>query len=181
MVDNVSGESMADQRPRFTVSAIGVVYRPDLPDDAPTAQGEYVDPFAESVITVYPEWVAGLTGIEEFSHLVVVLYMDRAAPRHPDDPLTHQVEAAEGMPEVGLFSTRSPRRPNPLGLCCPRLIEHTGDTLRVTGLDAWSGTPVLDIKGYYPRDELRPDAIVPAWLRQLWRQHDAARRPHRTS
>ena len=51
--------------------------------------------------------------------------------------------------------------------------------LRVTGLDAWPGTPVLDLKGYSLRDELRADATVPGWLRRLWARHDAERGPHR--
>lgn len=170
---------MADQRPSFTVTAVGVVRRPGWPDDATTAPTDYFDPFAESIIEIYPEWGAGLVGIEGVSHLALVLYMDRAAPRHPDEPLTHRVEAVEGMPEVGLFSTRSPRRPNPLGLCYPRLLGREGNLLRVTGMDGWPGTPVLDLKGYYLRDELRPDATAPDWLTRLWAGHDAARGPHR--
>lgn len=166
---------MPDLRPTFAVTAIGVIHRPGLPDDATTGPTDYFDPFAESVIEVYPEWAAGLAGIEEFSHLAVVLYMDRAAPRGEGDPLTHRVESVEGMPEVGLFATRSPRRPNPLGLCYPRLVGRDGNLLRVRGLDGWPGTPVLDIKGYYPRDELRADAAVPAWLQALWARHDAER------
>lgn len=168
---------MPDQRPSFTVTAIGVVHRPGLPDGATTAPTEYFDPFAASLIEIYPEWAEGLTGIEEFSHLVVVLYMDHAVPRRPDESLTHRVESLDGMPEVGLFSTRSPRRPNPLGLCYPRLLGREGNVLRVSGMDGWPGTPVLDLKGYYLRDELRPDATAPAWLRQLWAGHDATRGP----
>lgn len=170
---------MPDQRSSFVVTAIGVVHRPGLPDGATAAPAEYFDPFVESTIEVYPEWAAGLVGIEEFSHLVVVLYLDRAAPRRPDEPLTHRVESVEGMPEVGLFGTRSPRRPNPLGLCYPRLLGREGNLLRVSGLDGWPGTPVLDLKGYYLRDELRPDATAPEWLHRLWAGHDAARGPHR--
>ncbi len=169
---------MADQRPDFAVTAIGVVHRPGWPDDATTAEGEFFDPFAESILEIYPEWAPGLAGIEQFSHLVVVLYMDRAEPRRPGDPLTHRIESLDDMPEVGLFSTRSPRRPNPLGLCYPRVLGRDGNQLRVSGVDAWPGTPVLDLKGYYLRDELRPDATVPDWLRRLWTRHDADRGPH---
>lgn len=172
-------EAVPERRPSFDVTAIGVVHRPGLPDDATTAAGEYFDPFAESIVEIYPEWAAGLTGIEELSHLVAVLYMDRAAPRRPDEPLTHRVESLDGMPEVGLFGTRSPRQPNPLGPCYPRLLRRDGNLLRVSGLDAWPGTPVLDVKGYYLRDELRPDATAPDWLRRLWAQHDVERGSHR--
>ncbi len=165
---------MSDQRPTFSVTAIGIVHRPGLPDGATTAPTEYFDPFAESTIELFTEWAGGLVGIEEFSRLAVVLYLDRAAPRRPDEPLTHRVESVGGMPEVGLFGTRSPRRPNPLGLCYPRLLGRDGNVLRVTGLDAWPGTPVLDLKGSYLRDELRPDATAPGWLQRLWAEHDSA-------
>jgi tRNA-Thr(GGU) m(6)t(6)A37 methyltransferase TsaA len=161
----------------FSVTAIGIIRRPGLADDATTEMGEYFDPFAESLIEVFPQWADGLTGIEAFSHLVVVLYLDRAAPRRPDEPLRHRLESLDEMPEVGLFATRSPRRPNPLGLCYPRLLAREGNVLRVSGLDSWPGTPVLDIKGYYLRDELQPTATAPEWLRRLWARHDAERKP----
>ncbi|GAC1399616.1 MAG: hypothetical protein NVSMB65_17640 [Chloroflexota bacterium] len=175
----LSGDDRPAQRPTVSLTAIGIVHRLGMPGGATTGEGDYFDPFAASRLAVSPEWVPGLLGIEAFSHLVVVLSMERAAPRLPGDPLTHRVEAAPGMPEVGFFSTRTPRRPNPLGLCCPRLLGRDGAVLRVSGLDAWPGTPVLDIKGYYPRDALRADAAVPAWLHALWAMHDAARGPHR--
>ncbi len=167
------------QRPAFSVTAIGVVHRPGLSNGATTAEGEYFDPFAESIVEIYPEWTDGLRGIEEFSHLAVILYMDRAEPRRPNEPLLHRVESRDEMPEVGVFATRSPRRPNPLGLCYPRLLGREGNLLRVSGLDGWPGTPVLDVKGYYLRDELQLDATAPSWLRRLWPEHDATRGPHR--
>lgn len=166
---------MAIGRPTFTVSPIGVVHRPDMPDGARTEPGEYFDPFAPSVIEIFPEWEAGLARIEEFSHLVVVLYMDRTDPLRPDTPITRPVEGREDLPPVGLFATRSPRRPNPLGLCYPRLLRRDGRDLHVTGMDAWPGTLVLDIKGYYVRDEQQGDVTTPDWLATLWAGHDAAR------
>jgi tRNA (Thr-GGU) A37 N-methylase len=57
----------------------------------------------------------------------------------------------------------------------PRLLRREGTTLWVTGIDAWPGTPILDIKGYNPRDDLRPDATVPDWLAALWQAHDIER------
>lgn len=168
---------MANLRPTFSVTAIGVVHRPGMADGATTAHGEYFDPFAESIVELYPEWAGGLDGIEEYSHLVVVLYLDRTEPRRADEPLVQRVESADG-PEVGLFATRTPRRPNPIGLCYPRLLAREANRLRVRGIDAWPGTPVLDVKGYSLRDELRPDATVPAWLQRLWAGHDATRGRH---
>lgn len=50
-----------------------------------------------------------------------------------------------------------------------------GNRLLVSGIDAWGGTPIVDIKGYFPRDDMRPDARVPGWLEALWRLHDGER------
>ncbi len=166
---------MTSARPQFTVTPIGVVHRPGMPDDARSEPGTYFDPFAESIIEIFPEWVAGLPRIEEFSHLVVVLYMDRVTPLAPDDLLSRPLEGREDLPPVGLFATRSPHRPNPIGLSYPKLLRRDGCNLHIIGTDAWPGTPVLDIKGYYLRDEQRLEATAPSWLQILWDGHDKAR------
>lgn len=166
-----------EQRRSFSVTAIWVVHRPGMDDGETTAEGTYFDPFAESIVEIYPEWAEGLIGIEEFSHVVVVLYVDRAEALAQGGSLVHRVESRDGMPTPGLFSTRSPRRPNPIGLCYPRLLRREQNRLHVSGLDGWPGTPVLDLKGYYPRDELQPHATVPDWLSHLWSEHDLARGP----
>jgi tRNA (adenine37-N6)-methyltransferase len=160
---------MTEHKRWFRVQAIGIVHR-----DGQADPGEFLDPAAPSIIRIDPRWEAGLAGLEEFSHLVVLFYLDRAerrrtvgSPLHPD--------GRDEITPVGFFATRTPKRPNPVGICCPRLIRRDGYELHVTGLDAWDGTPVIDIKGYYPRDEQRPDATVPVWLTDLWRQHDAER------
>lgn len=153
----------------FRVEAIGTVRRAAMPADP----GGFLDPAAESAIELRPEWAAGLTGIEGYSHLVVLFWLDRAErPRRLAPGDARPPEGNPAYPAVGLFATRSPRRPNPIGIACPRLVRRDGPRLVVRGLDAWDGTPVLDLKGYAPRDELRPDATVPDWLERLWREHD---------
>lgn len=155
----------------FRVQEIGVVQRPHDPGGD---NGAFFDPGAESTIEIAERWADGLEGIEEFSHVVVMFYLDRMPRRRS----VGAWRAAEGDPaarKVDFFSTRTPKRPNPIGLSCPRLIRREGRKLIVRGLDAWHGTPVIDIKGYYPRDEARPDATVPRWLADLWDQHDRER------
>ncbi len=166
---------MTSARPQFTVTPIGVVHRPGMPDGWRNEPGTFFDPFAESIIEIFPEWEAALTRVEEFSHLVIVLFMDRTEPLTPDDRLIWRMENREDMPPVGLFATRSPRRPNPIGLSYPKLLHRDGGNLHIIGTDAWPGTPVLDIKGYYLRDEQRLEAAAPPWLQTLWEGHDDAR------
>lgn len=160
---------MTDDHRWFRVQSIGVVQREDQPPP-----DTFLDPAKPSTILIDERWADGLAGIEEFSHLVVLFYLDRATRRRSaGTPI--QPDGWDDLPPVGFFSTRTPKRPNPIGICCPRLVGREGLALHVTGMDAWDGTPIIDIKGYFPRDEQRPDAQVPKWLTDLWRKHDAER------
>lgn len=159
------------EKPRwFRVQAIGHVQRPDaaVPD-----HDAFYDPNRETALVMLPRWEAALTGIEEYSHLIVVFWLDQA--RRARNSHTLQPEGRDDLPEVGLFATRTPRRPNPLGISTPRLLRREGNTLWVTGIDAWPGTPILDLKGYAPRDDHHPEATVPDWLLRLWDIHDRER------
>ena len=69
----------------------------------------------------------------------------------------------EGAPEMGVFGTRSPSRPNPIGLCVVELLKLEDSSLIVKGLDANVGSPVLDIKPYIPRADSIPEAKAPVW------------------
>ena len=97
---------------------------------------------AEGVLDVLPHFEQGLTDIEGFSHLYVLWVFDRvtdydlmASP--PSDTRPH-----------GVFATRSPRRPNPIGLTVVKLLRRDGPRLHVCGVDMLDGTPILDIKPY---------------------------------
>ncbi|HEU5431427.1 MAG TPA: tRNA (N6-threonylcarbamoyladenosine(37)-N6)-methyltransferase TrmO [Thermomicrobiales bacterium] len=155
-----------DGRRWFRVQAIGWVRRPGAAADAEA----FFDPFAESTLEILPRWSDGLDGIDGYSHLVVLFWLDRA--RRLRGGGRQRPERSPEMPELGVFATRSPRRPNPIGIACPRLSRREGNRLVVSGIDAWDGTPIIDLKGYAPRDECRPDATVPDWLTELWRRHD---------
>jgi len=124
----------------------------------------------ESRIVLDSQWAEGLRGLEEFSHLVVIFWLDRS--NESEVPLQVHPEAREDLPLVGLFATRTPLRPNPLGVTTVELLHVQGNELTVRGLDAFDGTPVLDIKPYLIRGDLKPEASVPGWLRQLWEKHD---------
>jgi tRNA-Thr(GGU) m(6)t(6)A37 methyltransferase TsaA len=115
-------------------------------------------------------WADALDGIQGFSHIWVVWWVDRS--EGPPATMGVRPEGRPEMPLVGLLATRSPRRPNPVGITAVRLLERKGTRLWVQGLDAFEGTPVLDIKPYLRRGDLIPDATSPEWLQQLWQIHD---------
>jgi len=146
----------------FTMRPVGFVRSP-YTDTSQVPKGCGAKHEAEGVIEVLPEFEEGLLDVEGFSHLFVIWVFDRAegfalvgAP--PTDERPH-----------GVFATRSPRRPNPLGLTVVRLLGREGRRLRVAGLDMLDGTPVLDLKPYLtsvPEGELRR-----GWLAEAEARH----------
>ena len=120
----------------------------------------------ESRLVLLPPYRAGLRGLEQFSHVIVVVYLHEAA----FDPARHLVRRPRGlahMPELGIFAQRFKDRPNPLGVTTVRILGVDQESVLVRGLDAIDGTPVLDLKPYYPVfDEIR-DARVPSWVDEL--------------
>ena len=158
---------MGEER-ELTLRPIGRVARGrPWPDD-----GERCEQSEERTadIEIDDAWADALDGIEGFSHVWVVWWVDRSAG--PPDAMQVHPEGRPEMPLVGLLATRSPRRPNPVGITAVRLLERKGTRLCVHGLDAFEGTPVLDIKPYLRRGDLIPDATGPEWLQQLWQTHD---------
>ena len=107
----------------------------------------------------------GLTGLLDFSHAIVRTYLDKAAYQ-PEKHLQRRPQNRKDMPLTGIFAQRAKDRPNPIGLTAVEIVSVTEGTLTVKGLDAVDGTPVLDIKPYYPVYD-RKDARVPEWVDRL--------------
>ncbi len=110
----------------------------------------------ESVIEMLPAHSARLRGIDAYSHLLVVFYMDVAGGA-PEQPETLTLASGNAC---GIFATRSQLRPNHLGVSAVELLSVEGTSLRVRGLDAIDGTPVLDLKPYLPEYDAIPAARV---------------------
>ena len=117
-------------------------------------------------VQVQESLAAGLMGLEQFSHIIVIFFMHQ----YTFDSKTHLIRRPQersDMPEVGIFAQRAKHRPNPIGITAVELIELRGNTLVVKGLDAIDGTPVLDLKPYLPEWDCRTDAKIPPWVEQL--------------
>lgn len=110
-----------------------------------------------------------LDGIEEYSHAMVLWWPDRNQSRYAGATKVHPM-GRDDFPEVGLFATRSPRRPNSILATVVEVVEHRGDVLEVKGLDAIDGTPILDIKPVTPGDCPTGELRVPDWLAQAHRE-----------
>jgi tRNA-Thr(GGU) m(6)t(6)A37 methyltransferase TsaA len=139
----------------FTFKPIGFVESP-YQESSQIPKGLGVKHDAEGVLRVLPEFEPGLLDIEGFSHLFVIWAFDRttgfdltACP--PSDNRPH-----------GVFATRSPRRPNPIGLTVVRLLARDQERLRVRGVDMLNGTPILDIKPYL--SSVPQETLLRGWL-----------------
>ena len=104
-------------------------------------------------------------GLEEFSHIMVVFWMHKV-PQEGGIPTKVHPRGRQDLPLVGLLATRAPRRPNPIGVSVVRLLERYGRILKVKGLDAIDGTPLIDIKPYLPGNGVG-DARFPQWVNRL--------------
>ena len=114
-------------------------------------------------VDIFPEFVDGLYKIVDYSHLII-LYWFHQRDNDKDRSVLHVIPKRHpGAPEVGVFASRSPSRPNPIGLCVVEVIRIEGYTLTLKGLDAIEGSPIIDIKPYLPRVDLILNAKTPEW------------------
>jgi tRNA-Thr(GGU) m(6)t(6)A37 methyltransferase TsaA len=118
-----------------------------------------------SQIIVTERWAPALDGVEEFSHLIILFWLNRIPGE--EIPLRVHPQRREDLPSVGLFGTRTPARPNPIGVQVVELLSREGNVLTVRHLDALNSSPVLDIKPYLPRGDSVASATVPAWIEKL--------------
>lgn len=115
-----------------------------------------------STVRIFDEYADGLLGLEEYSHVFIIWYMDRVERFE----LRVRPRRLQDAPKVGIFATRFPPRPNPIGLTVAEIVAVEPPRLRVRNLDAWTGSPVLDIKPYDVLDVV-PSPRMPEWLRRL--------------
>lgn len=117
----------------------------------------------ESEILVNADLIESLHRIVEYSHLVILYWMDKVEPSQRSIQKVHP-RGQKDLPLVGVFASRSPARPNPIGMTTVKLLSRHDNVLRVIGLDAVDGTPVLDIKPYIPDHDAEKGAQTPEWL-----------------
>jgi tRNA-Thr(GGU) m(6)t(6)A37 methyltransferase TsaA len=147
----------------FEMRPIGFVRSPHQ-EAADIPKGPGAKHRAEGTLELRPELEAGLTDIEGFSHLFV-LWVFHESEGHD---LVAKVPLDDRRPH-GVFSSRSPRRPNPVGLTVVELLGRDGPRLRVRGVDMLDGTPILDIKPYLT-------SVPPEKLRRGWVEGAEARK-----
>jgi tRNA-Thr(GGU) m(6)t(6)A37 methyltransferase TsaA len=151
----------------FTSRPIGFVSSPyKNASEVPKGLGARHE--ADGVLKILPEFEPGLTDIEGFSHLIVIWEFDRSPKLELRGDELLGTPPSDNRPH-GVFATRSPRRPNPIGLTTVELRRREGIELHVRGVDMLDGTPILDIKPYLsniPDEKLRRGWLAEAEKRQ---------------
>jgi len=122
-----------------------------------------------STIMLYWPYHGGLKGLEGFSHVNILYYLDKAT-YDKEKHLQRRPQNRDDMPLVGIFSQRGKNRPNSIGMTSVKVVAVGQNTLIVKGLDAIDGTPVLDIKPYFPAYD-KKDAVVPEWTDRLMEKY----------
>lgn len=125
---------------RFEVRVVGRVESPLTAMESAPRQGDEGAP--DAWIEFEPDVIDALDGVEPGDRIVIVSWLDRA----DRDVLEVHPRGDTSRPRVGVFATRSPHRPNPIGLHPVEVLEVDGPRIRVAGLEALDGTPVLDVK-----------------------------------
>lgn len=123
--------------------------------------GSFADEVSE--IIVNEELTDALNGIEDYTHVIIVYWMDKMT----DTVITHRPQGNPKVPIVGIFSCRCPQRPNKIANTTVRLLGREGNKIKVQGLDIIDGTPIIDIKPYWPQYDEVKDAKIPDWVYEL--------------
>lgn len=140
----------------ITYTPIGVIHSPfkdkeGMPIQPPGAQG------VAGTVVLDPQYVNGLKDLEGFSHIILIYHL------HRSDGYSLTVKPFLDDVRRGIFATRAPKRPNPIGLSIVRLVTIEENTLFIDGVDIIDGTPLLDIKPYVPEFDA-PDAERTGWF-----------------
>jgi len=133
----------------FVMRPIGEIHTPFVDKRATPIQPSHST--ARGQVEVYPAYVAGLRDLDGFSHIILLYAF------HRSDNYTLVVKPFLDDRERGLFATRYPARPNPIGLSIVRLLAIHDHVLEINGVDVLDGTPLLDIKPYVPDFDAQTD------------------------
>ncbi|MBN2864280.1 MAG: tRNA (N6-threonylcarbamoyladenosine(37)-N6)-methyltransferase TrmO [Bacteroidales bacterium] len=128
---------------QITYTPIGIIHTDYSPENRAPRQGIFV-PEGKGRIDIYPQYQEALQSLELFEYIIVIYHLDKVRG------WKHTVKPPESNPDYtfGLFATRTPNRPNPVGIAVIKLEKIENGKLYVSGVDAFDGTPVLDLKPY---------------------------------
>ncbi len=141
----------------ITLTPIGTIRSPYREREGMPIQPRGAEEVSGTV-ELFPEYAEGLKDLEGFSHVILLYHFNKS------EGFSLTVTPFMDTEKRGLFATRAPRRPNPIGLSIVRLAAVRGATLEILGVDVLDGTPLLDIKPYAPEFDVPPGDVRSGWL-----------------
>ena len=117
-------------------------------------------------IEIDPEYKDGLMGLDQNSHIIVFSWFHESDTPQKRETLQVHPRRDKANPLTGVFATRSPVRPNPISISACRILSIDGTVIRVDDIDAFDGTPVIDIKPYVPRLDAISEVNMPVWAEE---------------
>jgi tRNA-Thr(GGU) m(6)t(6)A37 methyltransferase TsaA len=158
---------MVDSTEKLVLKPIGVVRTSVSDSQIKEEHGE-----VEAIVEIFPEFEEALEGLDSYSHLFIISYLNKLRPNQigflkvKPRRATRRGFSLEELPTLGVFALDSPTRPNPIGLTLVRMHKRDGRMLSVTGIDLFDGTPVIDIKAYQPDYEAKQYSM-PEWYLKI--------------
>lgn len=143
---------------KFNILSIGTV------NNSIKTRSHFASENVASDIIIIPRYIRALDGIECFSHIIVVFWLHKTKIYERSIMKVHP-RKDPSLPLIGVFATRSPARPNPIGITTVKLVKKESNILTVVGLDAIDGSPVLDIKPYLPEAFAQSEVTLPKWIK----------------
>jgi tRNA-Thr(GGU) m(6)t(6)A37 methyltransferase TsaA len=124
----------------------------------------------QSILEIFPNFKDALLGLDGFSHVMVFYWFDRNDSPEARATLRVHPRGDKSNPLSGVFATRSPFRPNLIGFSVCKIISVKECNIQVEQIDAFDGSPIVDLKPYIPASDCLPDASVPEWVRRIERR-----------
>ena len=123
--------------------------------------GNFANEISELILD--KKFTKALEGIDDYSHIIVVYWMDKVK----NYVISHRPQGNPEVPVVGIFACRCPARPNPIGITTVALLGRKNNKIKVKGLDILDKTPIIDIKPYWPQYDKVGKAKTPSWVNKL--------------
>ncbi|EJR53697.1 hypothetical protein IIM_02340 [Bacillus cereus VD107] len=123
-----------------------------------------------SNIKIYPEYIGGLAGLEDYSHAIVIFYMNDFQEKN-NESWARKPRGLSDFDEKGCFAQRTKYRPNPIGITIVEILSIKNNVITVQGLDANDRTAILDIKPYIAAFDARENVRVPDWMNKLMQDY----------
>jgi tRNA (adenine37-N6)-methyltransferase len=121
----------------------------------------------KTALEILPQYQETLLGLQKFSHLLVFYWFNQNDTPEKRAILQVHPRKDESNPLTGVFATRSPQRPNLIGFSVCRIKSIDGRLITIDEIDAFNGTPIIDLKPYIPASDSIPDAQVPHWVKKI--------------